>query len=80
MDPVTIAVVFAAALAVIGAAVGLMAIGQRLTGRCLRGSCGGAGACPTSPNRARDGPRRDRMDQSATESPRRRAPAAIGES
>jgi hypothetical protein len=62
MDPLTIAVVFAAVLAVIGAAVGLMAIGQRLTGRCLRGSCGGAGACPTCPNRARGGSSGDPMN------------------
>jgi hypothetical protein len=51
VDLVTIAVVFAAVLAVIGAAIGLMVVGQRLTGRCLRGSCGGTGACPTCPNR-----------------------------
>jgi hypothetical protein len=51
------------ALALIGAAVGAMMLGTRLTGRCLRGSCGGPAvvgpdgkaieSCESCPNRKR---------------------------
>jgi len=62
MSLVTIGVVFAIVLALVGGAVAAMAIGQSLTGRCLRGSCGGPGvvgpdgerlSCRDCPNRTR---------------------------
>ena len=34
---------FALVLAVFGVALAAMAVGQKLSGRCLRGSCGGPG-------------------------------------
>lgn len=47
-----IAVVFLAALAVFAAALLAMAIPARVSGRCLRGSCGGRESrCPGCPRR-----------------------------
>ena len=48
--------VLAAAIVLIGLAVAAMAVGAIFSGRCLRGSCGGASAAPACddcPNRAR---------------------------
>jgi hypothetical protein len=42
MDTSMLLTVFALTLAVFGAGVAAMAIGNILTGRCLRGSCGGS--------------------------------------
>ena len=63
MDGATLLAVFLAALVLIGAAVGAMVLGTRLTGRCLRGSCGGPAvvgpdgkeveSCEGCPNRRR---------------------------
>jgi hypothetical protein len=62
MDLAVVALVGLGALAAFAAAIGAMALGARLTGRCLRGSCGGPevrGAdgeslsCASCPNRAR---------------------------
>jgi len=63
MDYEALGVVFTAALVLVGAAVAAMALGSRLTGRCLRGSCGGpalrgpdgepADSCAHCPNRGR---------------------------
>ena len=41
MDFSTLAVVFVVVLIAIGAGVAAMALGQSLSGRCMRGSCGG---------------------------------------
>ena len=57
--------VFVAALAIFGVAFAAMAVGVLLTGRRLRGSCGGSGvcgpdgeslSCATCPNRERHHP------------------------
>jgi hypothetical protein len=65
MDLVVVALVVLGSLAAFGAAIGAMALGSRLTGRCLRGSCGGAEAlgpdgeplsCASCPNRRRATP------------------------
>jgi hypothetical protein len=62
MDFALVALVVLGAVAAFGAAIGAMALGSKLTGRCLRGSCGGPegrGAhgeplsCASCPNRAR---------------------------
>ena len=62
MDLTVLALVVLGALGAFGAAIGAMALGSKLTGRCLRGSCGGPEvrgadgeplACATCPNRAR---------------------------
>jgi hypothetical protein len=62
MDGPTVLVLVLATLAAFVAAVIAMALGSRLTGRCLRGSCGGADApgpdgeplsCASCPNRKR---------------------------
>jgi hypothetical protein len=62
MDLAVLALVVLAALAAFGAAIGAMALGSKLTGRCLRGSCGGAEvlgsdgeplSCASCPNRRR---------------------------
>jgi len=62
MDLPVFALVVLAALAAFGAAIGAMALGSKLTGRCLRGSCGGPAVrgadgeppgCDNCPNRAR---------------------------
>jgi hypothetical protein len=62
MDLAVVALVGLGALAAFAAAIGAMALGSRLTGRCLRGSCGGPEvrgadgeplACASCPNRAR---------------------------
>jgi hypothetical protein len=46
---------FAVVLAVFGIAVVAMAVGQKLSGRCLRGSCGGSDgeslSCADCPHR-----------------------------
>jgi hypothetical protein len=66
MDLTTLALLFGIVLAGFGIAVALMAVGQRLSGRCLRGSCGGPGvvgpdgerlSCADCPNRATHSPR-----------------------
>lgn len=44
MDPSTLVAVFVVTVVLLGLAVGAMALGSRLTGRCLRGSCGGPAA------------------------------------
>jgi len=60
MDPSTLVAVFVVTVVLLGLAVGAMALGSRLTGRCLRGSCGGPAAhapdgdrisCAGCPNR-----------------------------
>jgi len=60
MDASSLWPVFVAALAVFGIAFAAMAVGVMLSGRCLRGSCGGSGvtgpdgeslSCATCPNR-----------------------------
>lgn len=43
----------AAAFVLVAAAMGAMAIGVIFRRPCLKGSCGGAGACPGCPNRPR---------------------------
>jgi hypothetical protein len=43
-----------AAFILIAAAMGVMAIGVIFRRPCLRGSCGGLGACPGCPNRSGD--------------------------
>jgi hypothetical protein len=62
VDGSTVVLVVLATLVAFAAAVGAMALGSRLTGRCLRGSCGGAEAvgpdgeslaCASCPNRKR---------------------------
>jgi hypothetical protein len=62
MDLAVVALVGLGALAAFAAAIGAMALGSRLTGRCLRGSCGGPDvrgadgeriSCAGCPNRAR---------------------------
>jgi hypothetical protein len=62
MDIPAAAVVILATLIAFGVAVAAMALGAKLTGRCLRGSCGGPAAhgpdgeplsCATCPNRKR---------------------------
>lgn len=62
MELTAIALVVLATLAAFAAAVAAMALGSRLTGRCLRGSCGGPEAlgpdgkplaCEGCPNRSR---------------------------
>jgi hypothetical protein len=63
MDNATLVAVFVVTFLFIAMAVGAMALGSRMTGRCLRGSCGGApvvgpdgkevGSCAGCPNRAR---------------------------
>jgi hypothetical protein len=61
MDYATLGLLFAVVLVAFGGAVGAMVVGQRLSGRCMRGSCGGPGAvgadgeslsCRDCPNRA----------------------------
>ncbi len=57
----TLVAVFLASVVLIALAVGGMALGSRMTGRCLRGSCGGQpvvgpdgkeiGSCVGCPNR-----------------------------
>ena len=70
MDTSSLWPVFVAALAIFGLAFLAMAVGVMLSGRCLRGSCGGSGvsgpdgerlSCATCPNRER---RRARADGS----------------
>lgn len=61
MDGALLAIVFFVTLLLIGVAMAAMALGSRLTGRCLRGSCGGPAArgpdgkeleaCANCPNR-----------------------------
>jgi len=60
MDFATVAIVFLIVLVLVGGAVGAMAFGQRLSGHCMRGSCGGPGvvgpdgerlSCHNCPNR-----------------------------
>jgi hypothetical protein len=51
MDAATLGLAFLAVLAFFGGAFALMVLGQRASGRCLRGSCGGNGGCPDCPNR-----------------------------
>jgi hypothetical protein len=41
-----------AAIVLVAATLGVMAIGVIFGRPCLKGSCGGAGACPGCPNRA----------------------------
>jgi hypothetical protein len=62
MDVSTALLLVLATLAAFAAAVVAMALGSRLTGRCLRGSCGGAEvlgpdgeplSCASCPNRKR---------------------------
>jgi hypothetical protein len=62
MDLTAVALVLLGALVAFAAAFGAMVLGSRLTGRCLRGSCGGPEAlgpdgaplaCRNCPNRAR---------------------------
>lgn len=62
MDLAALALLVLGALAAFGAAIGAMALGSKLTGRCLRGSCGGPEvraadgeslSCSNCPNRAR---------------------------
>lgn len=62
MDLATIGWVFALVLVVFAGAIGAMALGQRLSGRCMRGSCGGPAVsgpdgeslgCRDCPNRSR---------------------------
>lgn len=43
----------AAAVVLVACAVAAMAIGVLFRRPCLKGSCGGAGACPGCPNRPR---------------------------
>ena len=43
MDLAAVGLVFLIVLAMFATAVAAMAIGQRLSGRCMRGSCGGPG-------------------------------------
>ncbi len=60
MDYATLALVFVVVLALFGAGVLAMALGQSASGRCMRGSCGGpavtgpdgeALSCRDCPNR-----------------------------
>jgi hypothetical protein len=60
VDYATLAAVFGVAFVLIALAAGAMALGSRMTGRCLRGSCGGPQAhgpggekvsCAGCPNR-----------------------------
>ena len=60
MDLLTVGLVFLIVLVMFGAAIAAMAIGQSLSGRCMRGSCGGPGvvgpdgeslSCRDCPNR-----------------------------
>jgi hypothetical protein len=60
MDLTSALAVFALALAGFGLVVGALLLTGRASGRCLRGSCGGASAqdeegqaCPDCPNRRR---------------------------
>jgi hypothetical protein len=62
MDLTAVALVLLGALVAFAAAFGAMVLGSRLTGRCLRGSCGGAEvlgsdgeplSCASCPNRRR---------------------------
>jgi hypothetical protein len=62
VDVPTLLAVFALTLVVIGAGFAAMAIGRIFSGRCLRGSCGGADvagpkgerlSCAACPNRNR---------------------------
>ena len=41
-----------AAIILVASTMGVMAIGVIFRRPCLKGSCGGAGACPDCPNRA----------------------------
>ena len=65
MDGLGIALLFVVTLGAFGAGVFAMIAGSRMTGRCLRGSCGGLAAhgpdgeplsCATCPNRKRSTP------------------------
>lgn len=64
MDVATLLPVFAIAVAAFGIGIVAMAIGRIFTGRCLRGSCGGAEV--TGPKGERlscaDCPNRDRRE------------------
>jgi len=60
VDLATVGLLFLIVLVVFGGAIAAMAIGQSLSGRCLRGSCGGPDAvgpqgeslsCPDCPKR-----------------------------
>jgi len=60
MDVTALGLLFVIVLAGFGIAVALMAVGQRLSGRCMRGSCGGPAivrpggerlSCADCPNR-----------------------------
>ena len=60
MDLMALGLLFVIVLACFGIAVALMMVGQRLSGRCLHGSCGGPGvvgpggeriSCADCPNR-----------------------------
>ncbi len=64
MDPAAAGLVFALVLVVFGGAIGAMAIGQRLSGRCMRGSCGGPGVTGPEGEKlsCRDCPNRDKHD------------------
>lgn len=62
MDLATIGLVFAIVLVLFGGAIAAMALGQRLAGRCMRGSCGGPAvtgpdgeslSCRDCPNRGK---------------------------
>ena len=44
MDLTALGLLFVIVLAGFAVAVALMTLGQRLTGRCMRGSCGGPGS------------------------------------
>jgi hypothetical protein len=71
VDAATLGLVFVVVLALVGGAVAAMAIGQSLSGRCMRGSCGGPAvtgpdgervSCANCPNRDD----RDRRNAGAT--------------
>ena len=64
MDPMAVGLLFAIVLACFGIAVALMIVGQRLSGRCMRGSCGGQGVVGPGGERlsCADCPNRDHRD------------------
>ena len=62
MEASSLLVIFAITLAAFGVGIAAMAIGRMVSGRCLRGSCGGSEvttpdgeslSCATCPNRHR---------------------------
>jgi hypothetical protein len=62
MSLVTLGLVFVVVLVLVGGALAAMMVGQSLTGRCMRGSCGGPRvvgpdgeplSCAACPNRKR---------------------------